>query len=77
MYYAACAERDRYARPTTTTWKRWMDMASWLKDAVPHIWAGAVGVGLALVLGFGLYCIVDGSDAGKEAPTPAQSTGQP
>jgi ABC-type phosphate transport system auxiliary subunit len=54
-----------------------MNMASWLKDAVPHIWAGAVGVVLAIVLGFGLYFIVDGSDAGKEAPTPAQSTGQP
>ena len=52
-------------------------MASWLKDAVPHIWAGAVGVVLALVLGFGLYFIVDASSAGKSAPTPEQRTAQP
>ena len=77
MYYAACAGRDRYARPHTTTWKRWMDMATWLKDAVPHIWAAALGVVLAIVLGFGLWQVVDSSSAGKAAPTPEQRTAQP
>ena len=77
MYYAACAGRDRYARPNTTTQKRWMDMVTWLKDAVPHIWAAAVGVVLAIVLGFGLYFVVDASEGGTDAPTPQQTTSTP
>ena len=52
-------------------------MVTWLKDAVPHIWAAALGVVLAIVLGFALSAVVDSSSAGNEAPTPEQSTRQP
>lgn len=52
-------------------------MVTWLKDAVPHIWAAAVGVVLAIVLGFGLYFVVDASEGGTAAPTPQQTTSTP
>ena len=52
-------------------------MVTWLRDAVPHIWAAALGVVLAIVLGFALYFVVDASEAGRDAPTPAQTTAQP
>ena len=52
-------------------------MATWLKDAVPHIWTAAVGVVLAIVLGYGLWLVVDASEGGTDAPTPAQTTSTP